>query len=285
MKESNVITGFETTGIWPLNTEKYDKSRFDIHLFEKYQEWADSGKPELDWASYTNTTQEPSTVHFKNLSESNISLDKSPIIKNQSSSRESSTSHQSEDHTYLQDVLKVLGPYPFDCPPGFKWVPAGWKLEPIQNQSNENRMNTSQPNSVQNTSFEELFLDKIKPLKKSPQKKRRNINLSAAVISDRKLLQQLEDKESQKEKGRNLRKKKGAKCTGKVDVSESSNSEEESEQEDDKDDNDDCKFTNIQEPKDITDAPKILHATWKRLAPPVNKDNFKDYYYAVICID
>ena len=84
MKESNVITGFETTGIWPLNTEKYDKSRFDIHLFEKYQEWADSGKPELDWASYTNTTQEPSTVHFKNPSESNISLEKSPIIKNQS---------------------------------------------------------------------------------------------------------------------------------------------------------------------------------------------------------
>ena len=185
MKKSNVITGFETTGIWPLNKEKYDKSRFDIRLFEKYQEWADSGKPELDWASYTNTTQEPSTVHFKNPAESNISLDKSPIIKNQSSSRESSTSHQSEDLTHF-DVLKVLGPYPFDCPPGFKWAPAGWKLEPIQNQSNENRMDTSQPNSVRNTSFEELFLDKIKPLKKSPQKKRRYINLSAAVISDRK---------------------------------------------------------------------------------------------------
>ena len=273
MKESNVIAGFETTGIWPLNKEKYDKSRFDIRLFGKYQEWADSGKPELDWASYTNTTQEPSTVHFKNLSESNISLDKSPIIKNQSSSHESSTSHQSEDHTYSQDVLKVLGPYPFDCPPGFKWVPAGWKLEPIQNQPNENRMNTSQPNSVQNTSFEELFLDKIKPLKKSPQKKRCNINLSAAVISDRKLLQQLEDKESQKEKGRNLRKKKGAKCTGKVDVSESSNSEEESEYEDREDDNDDYKFTNIQEPKDIIDARKILYATWKSLPPPVKEDN------------
>ena len=73
MKESNVIAEFETTGIWPLNKEKYDKSHFDIHLFEKYQKWAESGKPEFDWASYTNTTQEPSTVHFKNLSESNVS--------------------------------------------------------------------------------------------------------------------------------------------------------------------------------------------------------------------
>ena len=149
------------------------------------------------------------TVDFKNFNESNISLDKSAIKKNQSSSHQSSTSHQSEDNNYLQRILNVLGPYLFDCPSGFKWVPACWKLELIQNQSNENGMNTSQANNVQNTSFEKLFLDKIKPLKKSPQKKHRKINLSAAVISDTKLLQQLEDKESEK-KGRNLRKKKRA---------------------------------------------------------------------------
>ena len=136
-------------------------------------------------------------------------------MKNQSSSHQSSTSNQSEDNTYSQDLLNVLGSYPFDCPPGFKWVPAGWKHEPIQNQSNENGMNTSQPNSVRNTSFKKLFLYKIKPLKKSPRKKRRKIICSAEVISDPKLLQQLEDKESEKEKGRNLRKEKGAKCTEK----------------------------------------------------------------------
>ena len=287
MKESNVIAGFETTGIWPLNKEKYQKSRFDIRLFEKYQKWVESGKPESDWASYTNTAQEPSTVDFKNLNESNISLDKSAIKKNQSSSHQSSTSHQSEENNYLQDDLNVLGPYPFDCPSGFKWVPAGWKLEPIQIQSNENGMNTSQANNVQNTSFEELFLDKIKPLKKSPQKKCHKINLSSAVISNTKLLQQLEDKESEKEKGRNLRKKKGAKPTKKVDVSENSSSEEESEHEDDddEDDNDDCEFTNIQEPKDITDAQKILHSTWKSLAPPAKEDNLKECCCAVIYID
>ena len=230
----------------------------------------ESGKQELDWALYTNIAPEPSTVAFKNLSESNVSLEKSAIIKNQSSSHENSTSHQSEDNNYLQDVLHVLEPYPFDCPLGFKWFPPGWKLEPIQNQSNENGMNTSQANNVQDTSFEELFLDKIKSLKKSPQKKRRKINLSAAVISDKKLLQQLKDKESEKAKGRNLRKKKGAKRTEKVYVSESSSSEEESEYEDDddEDDDDDYEFTNTQEHTDITDARKILHVTWKSLAPP-----------------
>ena len=215
MKKSNVIVGIETTSIWPLNEERYDKSRFGIPLFEKYQKCVESEKPKSDWASYTNTAKEPSTVDFKNLSESDISLDKSAIMKNQSSSHQSSTSHQSEDNTYSQDVLNVLGPYLLDGPPGFKRVPAGWKLEPNQNQSNENGMNTSQPNSVRNTSFEEPFLDKIKPFKKSPQKKRRKINLSAAVISDPKLLQQLEVKESEKQKGGNLRKKKGATCTEK----------------------------------------------------------------------
>ena len=82
-------------------------------------------------------------------------LDKSAITKNHSSSHQSSTSHQSEDNTYSQDILNVLGPYPFDCP---------------------------------------------------------------------------------------------------------------------------------QEPKDITDA-RILHATWKSLAPPIKEDNLKEYYYAVIYID
>ena len=61
-------------------------------------------------------------------------------------------------------------------------------------------MNTSQSNSVQNNSFEELFLDKIIPLRKSPQKNRREINISAAVISHTKLLQQLDDKGGEKQK-------------------------------------------------------------------------------------
>ena len=81
MKESNVIAGFKTAGTWLLNKEKYDKFNFDICLFEKYQKYVESGKPELDWTSYTNTAQEPCTVDFKNHNESNKSLDKSTIKK------------------------------------------------------------------------------------------------------------------------------------------------------------------------------------------------------------
>ena len=61
-------------------------------------------------------------------------------------------------------------------------------------------MNTSQSNNVQNSSFEKLFLDKIIPLRKSPQKNHRKINIPAAVISHTKPLQQLDDKGSKKKK-------------------------------------------------------------------------------------
>ena len=71
-------------------------------------------------------------------------------------------------------------------------------------------MNTSQSKSLQNNSFEELFLDKNIPLRKSPQKNRRKINISAAVISDTKLLQQLNDKADEKEKGKNYEREQNA---------------------------------------------------------------------------
>ena len=44
----------------------------------------------------------------------------------------------------------ILGPFPYEAPKGFKWVPNGWKLEPV----------TFGP-SIANTSFEDLFLEKL----------------------------------------------------------------------------------------------------------------------------
>ena len=44
----------------------------------------------------------------------------------------------------------ILGPFPYKAPEGFKWVPNGWKLEPV----------TFSP-SIANTSFENLFLEKL----------------------------------------------------------------------------------------------------------------------------
>ena len=83
-----------------------------------------------DWYS-----KGPSTVNFKNLSESDISLDKSAIMKNKSSSHQSSTSHQSEDNTYSQDLLNVLGSYPLTALQG---------LNGFLQVGNMNRFKTSQ---------------------------------------------------------------------------------------------------------------------------------------------
>ena len=49
-----------------------------------------------------------------------------------------------------KDLRDILGPFPYEAPKGFKWVPNGWKLEPV----------TFGP-SIANTSFEDLFLEKL----------------------------------------------------------------------------------------------------------------------------
>ena len=59
MNENNVIAGFETTGIWPLDTEKNDKSRFDPRLVAKYDERIKIGKPPLDRQYCGNLGQMP----------------------------------------------------------------------------------------------------------------------------------------------------------------------------------------------------------------------------------
>ena len=52
-----------------------------------------------------------------------------------------------------KSIEELIGPYPYNAPPGFHWVPNEWKLEPITER-------------VKGTSFEELFLKKIKSTSK-----------------------------------------------------------------------------------------------------------------------
>ena len=52
---------------------------------------------------------------------------------------------------------RILGPYPYNAPLGFHWVPNGWKLEPIE------------PTPT-NVSFEQLFLDKVKSIQEKKKK-------------------------------------------------------------------------------------------------------------------
>ena len=70
----------------------------------------------------------------------------------------------------LDILMKRLGPYPYAAPPGFNWVPNGWKLEPNQE---------STPTSSRNVekSFEDLFLDKIEGTTEKTKRKRQKLDL------------------------------------------------------------------------------------------------------------
>lgn len=74
----------------------------------------------------------------------------------------SQTPLQTPTQTSTQETLceelmvKVIGPYPYPAPPGSRWVPNGWKLQ--QDSS---------------TDFKTIFLDRIKPISNSKEKKKR----------------------------------------------------------------------------------------------------------------
>ena len=56
-----------------------------------------------------------------------------------------------------QKLINLIGPYPYDAPPGFHWVPNGWRLEKTEG------------------SFKQLFLEKVKsnPSKGSTEKRQK----------------------------------------------------------------------------------------------------------------
>ena len=64
------------------------------------------------------------------------------------------------------DYQRILGPYPYDAPLGFCWFLNGWKLEQIE----------STPTNV---SFEQLFLNKVKPTQEKEKKNQMELDLPA----------------------------------------------------------------------------------------------------------
>ena len=46
MPSKNAISGFECTGIYPVNRLKYPIDRLDERLLNKYEEWVKEGKPD-----------------------------------------------------------------------------------------------------------------------------------------------------------------------------------------------------------------------------------------------
>ena len=78
-----------------------------------------------------------------------------------------------EEMTEKEKQLEVLGPYPCKAPAGFEWIPNGWKLAPIQVATTDN--------SLPNTSFEELFLEKIQAVGEKKKDKRSKVDFRGKV--------------------------------------------------------------------------------------------------------
>ena len=83
-------------------------------------------------------------------------------------------------------LVYEIGPYPFAPPPGFIWKPK-WELCPADGisgaQPSELLNSTAATTPHSNKSFEELFLDKVKPPATKDRPKRRNIDNRAQVIN------------------------------------------------------------------------------------------------------
>ena len=275
MAASNAIAGFESTGIWPLNREKYDKSRFDVRIVRRYEEWVVAGKPSLDWTKCHSARDV--LENAENVSATSVNTPTSrvstPTTETAACEAVTPNCEKSTDLCqYDQAVMDAVGPFPFACPVGFKWVPNGWKLHPI----------SSTP--VEATSFEEVFLNRIKPMQKSPSKKRTRINLSATIVSDHELLKKLKKKEEKKKPEKHSADEDLLKpIDDDEDDDEEVVEEDESGEEESDFESDDEKL--ISAPKDIEDMLKIVHKCWKSVEVTQSEEYLKECYYAVVYID
>ena len=71
-------------------------------------------------------------------------------------------------------LIRNLGPYPYDAPAGFCWVPNGWKLEPLIKTS------TPVPEDTAGN-FQMLFLDRVKGPTNESKRKRQKLDLRGKV--------------------------------------------------------------------------------------------------------
>ena len=73
------------------------------------------------------------------------------------------------------DYQRILDPYPYDAPLGFCWFPNGWKLNQIES-------------TPTNFSFEQLFLNKVKPIQEKQKKNQMKLDLQARIENPNILL-------------------------------------------------------------------------------------------------
>ena len=184
LSPANAISGFKATVIYPTDKSKYRTSRFDPRLLKQYEYWLQLDRPEdlveEMMTSVTTPRKQPQLVDDQPIAPSNRSITDSPIshfsidrpsTSKQACSEEIKTStptQQNHDTGNVCSCTLGLEIKPRSAPiPGHKWVLV-WTLV----------------KEVEDKSFEELVLDKIKgPQQKKPVK-RRKIDSTAKIITE-----------------------------------------------------------------------------------------------------
>lgn len=261
LSESNVISGFASTGVFPVDKSKYPSERFDKRLLKRYDLWVAAGKPEDIMEALATELNTPKKLkgrasNSSSLMEMDDSGSDTPDIGLPSSSLEPCTC----------DVCEKLGAKPDVVQPGKKWFPA-WILVNEENPlcstpNNSEEASTSSDLTSTNASFEELILEKMKgPVQKNAQK-RRKIDFKAKVITDVEYAKAIAEKEQGKgKKERNTQKEK--KYTGSPEEMEADSESEDS-------------------VTDDTHTEEELCKVWKSLSPPNEEKDIVLRWYACI---
>ena len=194
LSNKNVVAGFEATGVYPANKEKYPQSRFNPNTLRKYKTWIAAGRPEK--------MEDIALVECVSPKKTPTKIPTTPRKTPRKTPSKNATPSAMATCTcafYLE-----LGPRLNGVPPGKRWV-ATWSL---LDAASTPAVGSNGKEAKINKSFEELILSKVKPPKSQTPKKRRKIDLNARVVTSDEFLKGIEDKEKEAEEKKN---KKGTK--------------------------------------------------------------------------
>ena len=298
LKPSNVVSGFRTTGIFPVDREKYKKSRLDPRLLKRYENWVRLGKPEdimEDLATAVNSpkkvfpgtenenrneTEEQPNISFKiTLLPGSSTSSPNSVCQNSSIQDHSTSSTNLVQQDLNCSICNELGTKPINVP-GHKWVPV-WSLQKIEEPKSNNQTNTS---------FAEAILNKMKGRVDKPAPvKRRKVDMTTKVISNEAYLETLEryereDEEKQKRKSILEQKRKNKKTRKELTFSESE-SDESMEKNDISLPLEDSTEEEVEESDyeiNESNLEKSLLNLWKSLSPPTEESDIKSKWYAFI---
>ena len=182
LKPTNIIAGFESTGIFPVDPSRYPEKRFDTRLLKRYKSWVDAGKPEElveDLATSISTpskAKETFNKQTQNKTDAESSLAEASNVSFQSLTEMESPSKS----TPVSKSPNNPGPPPHSPPPGYRWQ-LEWRLVKDSGSLDSGSLNSV--STVTNSkSFEEIILNKIKPHDAKPKPKRSKVDLMAKLV-------------------------------------------------------------------------------------------------------